>query len=181
MFIDPVPKPIPNFIAREPRHFRRHWWRAAIPVLVGIAMFVGFAIQIPQGVWVAIVGCLVVLLIGSLQLGGLIISRDGLAWYVLRPQWTYREIPWDAVLEIRERTFGMYPMRLILREGRYEPWFWGTPNPERTIEVQIWPSGFTGGHGIYEAMRQFWSPPQPKTDHTKEFRTELPNEPASAN
>ena len=85
--------------------------------------------------------------------GGLVVSPDGLAWYILRPRWRYRVVPWNAVFEVH-RTFGfLEPIRLDVRQGRYEPWVWGKPQPNRVLTLEVWSNGYAGGSVLWETIR----------------------------
>ena len=85
------------------------------------------------------------------------ISSEGIEWYILRPKWRYRAIPWRAVLDVRKSLFGLQPIRLIVEHARYEPWLWGTPQRDRQMDIEIWPNAYTGGEAIWDVIRQFWS------------------------
>lgn len=121
----------------ERRHFRRQWHRSVIPSVVAIATFGLFAYRIPDGLGIAIPGICFILALCGLMHGGLIVSRDGIEWYVLRPKWRYRKIPWHAVLDARRNRFRNPEVRLVVESGRYEPWVWGTPRRDRVAEIPI--------------------------------------------
>lgn len=141
------------------RVFRRQWHRFAVPAAVAVAAFGGFAWRIPDGLWVAIPGLCVSLLFCACLHGGLTLTREGIEWYVIRPNWRFRTIPWAAVRDVRKSLFGLLPrIRLVAAPGRYELWVWGTPRPDRPMEVEIWTQGLTGGDAVWDAIHQFWSP-----------------------
>ncbi len=87
------------------QHFRRHWHRTVIPAVFAIAAFGLFAHRVPDSLWVAVPALCFSLLFCALLHGGLIISREGIAWYILHPKWRYRVIPWQAVLDVRKDVF----------------------------------------------------------------------------
>lgn len=155
----PTVTPLTTVIS-QPKHFRRHLHRAVIPAVFAVVVFALFAYRIPDALWVAIPGLCFCLLLCVLLHGGLIISHEGIAWYILRPTWRYRTIPWQAVLDVRKTLFGLlHPIRLIVKDGRYEPWLWGTPRPNRRRDIAIWPYSYTGGEAVWDVIHHFWSSP----------------------
>jgi len=144
-------------VPRQRQHFRRHWYRAAIPGAFAVASFGLFAYRVPDGIWVAIPLLCLSLLFCALLHGGLIISSEGIEWYILRPKWRYRAIPWQAVLDVRKTRLGLHPLRLIVQHGRYELWLWGAPQPDRQMDIEIWPNAYSGGEAIWDAIQHFWS------------------------
>ena len=122
-----------------------------------VAAFGQFAYRIPDGIWVAIPFLCFSLLFCAFLQGGLIISGEGIEWYILRPKWRYRAIPWQAVLDVRKTRFGLHPIGLIVEHGRYEPWLWGTPQRDRQMDIDIWSNGYAGGEAIWDAIQYFWS------------------------
>lgn len=148
---------IPSSMPLQPRHFRRQWYRFAIPSAFAVLAFGQFAYYVPDALWIAMIGlCLSISLCAMLH-GGLIVSREGIEWYILHPRWRYRVVPWDAVLDIRKTLFVLHPIRLIVEEGRYERWLWGTPRPDRRMDIEIWPRGYSGGRALWDLLHEYWS------------------------
>lgn len=135
--------------------FRRQWYRTAIPSAFAFATFGLFAYHIPNGIWVAVPALCMTLLFCSLLHGGLIISHEGIAWYILHPKWRYRSIPWPAVLEVRRTLFGIFhPIHLTVEHGRYEVWIW-TPQRDRQMCIMIRTNGYSSGNEIWDVLRDF--------------------------
>jgi hypothetical protein len=129
-----------------------------IPGIFAVTVFGVFAYRIDGGFWLAVLGICLSLAFCALLHGGLVISHEGIEWYILRPKWRYRFIPWHVVLDVRKSLFGvLHPIRLIVKHGRYEPWLWGTPQPDRKMDVEIWPNGYADGEAIWDTIHQFWS------------------------
>jgi hypothetical protein len=127
--------------------FRRQLHRAIVPALFAIGSFVGFAltVTVPGTTGYAIAGAgLSVLLCAALH-GGLILTDDGIAWYILRPAWRYRFIPWSAVRDVRKFLFVLHPVRLIMKPG------------ER--ELCVWPKEYIGGERLWDAIHERWQKP----------------------
>lgn len=145
-------------------HFRRQQYRLAIPCLFAAVMFGLFAYNVPNGRWVAAPALGLTLLFASLLHGGLVLSPEGIAWYVLTPRWRYRFIPWGAVIEAQKSRFGQPRIRVTAEPGRYEPWVWGAVRPGRPIGVTIWTRNYADGEHIWPAVHHFWKALQP-TEH----------------
>lgn len=141
----------------HPLPFRRHWWRTAIPAAFAVVMFGLFVHHVPAAVGVAVPSLGLLLLLCAALHGGVTVSREGIAWYILRPKWRYRVIPWSAVLDVRKSLFGLNPVRLIVEHRRYEPWVWGTEQPDRRSEVEVWPNGYAGGEALWDTIHRYWS------------------------
>lgn len=139
------------------RAFPQQWYRCVLPgvfVLGACGLFVSRTLSATvPAVLVALFGVALCLLLH----GGLIVSAGGIGWYVLRPRWRYRFVPWDAVLDVR-RPFGFFePIRLNVRHGRYEPWVWGEPQPNRVLTLEVWSNGYTGGERVWDTIRAYRS------------------------
>lgn len=137
-------------------HFSRQLHRTIIPCLFALWLFGAFAYSIPNGIWYAIpFFCLAVLFCLSLH-RGLIISQDEIVWYILRPKWRYRVIPWHAVTDVRVGRFFGPGVRLTVKSGQYEPWVWGSPRPTREMEIDIWTQEFAKRRSLQEAIQHIW-------------------------
>lgn len=135
------------------RIFSRQWYRSAIPGLIAVSLCGLLTSRTPETLWLAVGIACVGVVASLLSHGGLIVSPDGLAWYIFRPQWRYRVVPWTAVLEVR-KTFGVLePIRLDVRQDRYEPWVWDEPQSNRVLTLEVWSNGYAGGSELWETIR----------------------------
>lgn len=150
---------------RERQIFRRQWHRFLIPCAFAIFTFGMFAYRIPDGVWIAVPALCLTLAFCSILHGGLIVSAEGIEWYVLHPKLRYRRIPWQAVIDKRKVFFGtMPPILLVVESGKYEPWVWGTPRCNRTIEFVIYTNSLVRGRTLWDAIQQFSLSREPTAD-----------------
>jgi hypothetical protein len=135
------------------RTFPRQWYRSAIPGAMVLTMCGLFTYHTPEALWLAVAIACVGSVACLLLHGGLIVTPTGLAWYTFCPRWRYRVVPWDAVLDVR-RTLGfLEPIRLDVRHGRYEPWVWGKPQPNRVLTLEVWSNGYASGQDLWDAIR----------------------------
>lgn len=136
------------------RHFPRQWFRSLIPFGFAVVAFGMFADRVPGGVWYAVPGlCLVTAFALALH-GGLILTRDGIEWYAVHPRWRFRRVPWSAVLDARPGWLGAgHSVRLVVADGRYEPWVWGTPEPGGRREVVVHTRDLAEGAAVWDAIR----------------------------
>ena len=141
----------------QPHEFHVQWWRSAIPAVFAMSVF--GMLSFHYGIRFAGPGLGLVLLISAANRGGLIISQEGIEWYILRRKWRYRTIPWRNVRDVRKTLFGLLgPIRLIVDHGRYEPWVWGALRADRQIEIAIHTTGYSGGEALWETIHRYWSP-----------------------
>lgn len=137
----------------DTRYFHQQWWRSLIPCLFSLVVFGIYAFQ---HLAMGLVACVFSVLFCVLMHRGLIVSSQGIAWYLVRPQWRYRFIPWSAVHDVRRSPIAMRNcIQLMVRHDRYEIWIWGKPNPDRQMSIEIWIQGFTDGHAIEETIEHF--------------------------
>jgi hypothetical protein len=154
------------------RQFRRQLHRLVFPCLFVVGMFGYFAYRVPGAIWVAIPAIGIGLLFCLLLHGGLIISSEGIEWYILCPQWRYRMIPWDAVLDVRRAFDFLGPIRLEVKNDRYEMWIWGKPNPDRALTIEIWSNGYSGGETILNTILAFRSSREAVADVGRETQSQ---------
>jgi hypothetical protein len=137
--------------------FRRQWHRLVIPCAFAVLAFGMFAYRVPNGVWYAAPGLGVILGLAVGLHRGVVLTRDGIEWFVVQPRWRYRRVPWSALIEVRPGWFGAgQAVRLVVADGRYEPWVWGTPKVGGRREVVITTRDLAGGAALYDAILQAW-------------------------
>ncbi|HVL12957.1 MAG TPA: hypothetical protein VM529_10355 [Gemmata sp.] len=135
-------KAVATTLGPDARIFRPHPVYILIPFAVGLVAIAATAWFAPLALLYTVPTIAVALAIVSLGNAGLIVTRDGIEWYALRPRWRFRAVPWDAVIDVRRSLFGRgNAIRLKVKPGRYEPWIWGTPHPDRpqTIVIHLIP------------------------------------------
>lgn len=128
------------------RRFRRQLHRLLIPCALGAFAFGGFAFRMPHTTPLAVAGFLLIVAFALLLHRGLILTADGIAWYVVLPRCVYRRVPWSAVT-------GWFGARIVLEvePGRYEPTVWGTPRSPIVIHTRE----LVHGDELFESIRSF--------------------------
>lgn len=104
---------------------------AVLAVMLAIAGWYDFDAVIYFGPVLAGILTLVTLLQPGIE-----VTDDGLNWFILRPQWRYRFVPWTAIRELKRSFFGIGDrIRLICEPGRFHRPIWGTKARPRVIEL----------------------------------------------
>jgi hypothetical protein len=142
-------RPAGGIIMRE-RRFRRQLHRLWIPCVFGAFAFGGFAYRVPHSTPLAVTGFLLLVAFALVLHRGLILTADGIAWYVVHPRCVYRRVPWAAVKGVR---VGWLGRRIVLDvvPGRYEPTLWGTPRSPFMIHTRE----LVRGEEVFEAINSF--------------------------
>jgi hypothetical protein len=138
-----------------------------IPCAFAAFSFGAFAIEVPGATWLALAGVALSVLFCLVLHGGIVVSDRGIEWYAVHPRWRYRFVPWDCVLDVRKSIFGLQPIHLIVKHGRYEPWVWGRPRRGERMDIEIWSIGYAGGDAIWDAVRSR----SPKNHQTASVRS----------
>ena len=116
---------------RFPRQLHRFWIRCAFAALA----FGGFAYRVPAAAGWAALGFVLIVAFALVLHRGLILTADGLTWYVVHPRFVYRRVPWAGVNAVRTGFFGNR-LYLDVDPGRYEPVLWGRVRSPITIHVR---------------------------------------------
>jgi hypothetical protein len=142
----------------DSRIFHRARFRVVIPMLFAAYMFGSVIYHRPEQWGFALVGfaCLATMCI--LLHGGIVISSDGIGWYVVTPRWRYRFVPWEAVNDMAQSRWSLHHhINLDVQPGRYEPWVWGTPRAERPMIIKLHISALVDSHAVWETLQEFYA------------------------
>jgi hypothetical protein len=144
-------------------HIFRPWWLTLlIPFAILVIGIVAVAWFAPLALLftVPVYGVLLALLVTSNS--GLILNRDGIAWYALHPRWRFRTIPWTKVHKTRRGFFGfgsfsVGPIMLTAEFDRYELWAWGKPRRDQYATIEIRAKWLVPGQPmqLWESI-QYW-------------------------
>jgi hypothetical protein len=138
----------------ECEHFRPRRVLLVLPFAVAVATVAGIGWWAPIGLVYAVPLMGLMLALVALGNSGLIVSREGIEWYALHPNWRFRKIPWHAVVDVRKGLLGLGGwISLTVESGRYEPWAWGTPRPGRQLTIEIRPLALVRGDEVLDAIR----------------------------
>lgn len=149
----------------DQRLFRRAWFRLVIPLLFAAVMF-GIALhQRPEQFAYALGGFGIVTCFCLLLHGGVLVSTSGIAWYVLTPRWRYRVVPWDAVRGLSRCRWGQRKILLDVQPGRYEPWVWGSPQPDRPMTILLDTRNLAEGDAVWPTLQAFYAAQQRAMPH----------------
>ena len=135
--------------------FRRQMHRLLIPCVFGAFAFGSFAYHVPHATPLALIGFLVLVAFALVLHRGLILTADGIAWYVVHPRCVYRRVPWAAVKCVRSGWLGG---RIVLdvEPGRYEATLWGMPRTPIVIHTRE----LARGEELLDAINSLHSGPR---------------------
>ncbi|MFO0805329.1 MAG: hypothetical protein U0791_19670 [Gemmataceae bacterium] len=132
------------------RHFPRQLHRLLLPCAFAAFAFGSFAYHVPVAAGLAAFGFMLIVAFALVLHRGLILTPDGLAWYVVHPRFVYRRVPWAAVKDVRTGFFGNR-LYLDVEPGRYEPVLWGLARSPITIHTRE----LVRGEELREAIESF--------------------------
>jgi hypothetical protein len=136
--------------------FHPQWWRTGLIGAIALTLIGVVGWRLPTALWVCVPMLGLTLVLAAFLHAGLILSRRGIEWYAIHPQWRFRKVPWHAVRDVRRGLFGFGgQIVLTVESGCYEVWVWGRPRRDREITIEIYPNALARGEEVWGSIQEW--------------------------